>query len=220
MIEWLNNKWQILRGSGPSTGRNQLALASFQVSAFIKLLLAYMHARTHTHTHTHTHTLTCSIPCLRKWTVSAAFRSFCREDWLDSWNEQRELLPRPSATDHSSLVASSIPLPDWDQWPVTRIQCCLQLPDCVISGLFLWRAPSGLLPDLEFQSPSSHRCSQVRTRSPALSLGFPWVACSPAPPSQENTWNRIHGKSYVIKLAPLILWDHTQSHVLGFSLQF
>ena len=150
MIEWLNNKRQILRGSGPSTGRNQLALASFQVSAFIKLLLAYMHA----HTHTHTHTLTCSIPCLRKWTVSAAFRSFCREDWLDSWNEQRELLPRPSATDHSSLVASSIPLPDWDQWPVTRIQCCLQLPDWVISGLFLWRAPSGLLPDPYFSLPA------------------------------------------------------------------
>ena len=146
-----------------------------------------MHARTYTYTHTHTHTD--SLHTLYKEVNGfSCFQAILEGEptWLLTWAQQ-ELLPRPSATDHSSLVASSIPLPDWDQWPVTRIQCCLQLPDWVISGLFLQRAPSGLLPDLEFRSPSCHWCSQVRTRSPVLSLGFPWVACSPAPPSQENT---------------------------------
>ena len=150
---------------------------------------AYARALTHTHAHAHAHahTLTHSIPCIRKWMVSAAFRPFGGRTNLTP--DMSTARASPQAICYWPFIpsASSIPLPGWDQWPVTRIQCCLQLPDWVISGLFLQRAPSGLLPDLEFQSPSCHWCSQVRTRSPVLSLGFPWVACSSAPPTQENT---------------------------------
>lgn len=71
--------------------------------------------------------------------------------WFLKWTQQ-EIFSSPSAPDQVS-GARSFPLPDWDQWPVTKGKRCLQHPQWEMAGLTLWWAPSGPRSDLE--RPSS-----------------------------------------------------------------
>ena len=140
------------------------------MSTFIKLVLA----RTHTHTHTHTHTRTWAHYMLSKEVGSfGCFQVILEGEltWFLKWTQQ-EIFPSPFATDRSFLVAKSIPLPDWDQWPVTKIKRRLQLPDWVISVFSSGESLQDCSLTLNFSLPGCHRYSQGENTSP---ISSPWI---------------------------------------------